>query len=300
MRKLSFEENLRHRLNDSLHDTQKTIRKKLRPMQKELRKRMRKMPRMRRRDEGMSTEGVLLLSLGVVAGVAAGVYLAQKYGGFSAIGERIRSRFSEEHEPDEHDRHRYNGQGYDDEDEYDEYDYEEEGVDDFGELSPMEELEERVLEAYRNDPILSERAIDIGAIDEGIIELTGWVHAPEEATHAVTIARGTPGVETVVNRLAVRDEEDRYDDFADRYESGYDSSTESQWNGPQSGVRNPRYGKSSDDSDELEGYGQSPASPPPGGERDGSPTSPSGVPKADHVARPLDQGGTSQPPPRGD
>jgi hypothetical protein len=34
--------------------------------------------------------------------------------------------------------------------------------------------------------------------------LTGWVHEPDEATHAVTITRGVPGVETVVNRLDVR------------------------------------------------------------------------------------------------
>ena len=31
-----------------------------------------------------------------------------------------------------------------------------------------DELEERVLEAFRNDPILAERAIDIGAIGDGI------------------------------------------------------------------------------------------------------------------------------------
>ena len=36
-------------------------------------------------------------------------------------------------------------------------------------------LEERVLEAFHNDPVLAERAIDIGAIGTGVIELTGWV-----------------------------------------------------------------------------------------------------------------------------
>ena len=61
-----------------------------------------------------------------------------------------------------------------------------------------------MLEAFRNDPTLSERAVDIGAIGDGIIELTGWVREPDEATHAVTITRGVPGVETVVNRLDVR------------------------------------------------------------------------------------------------
>ena len=55
--------------------------------------------------------------------------------------------------------------------------------------------------------MLCERAIDIGAIGAGIIELTGWVHSAAEATHAVTVARGTPGVRTVVNRIVVRDED---------------------------------------------------------------------------------------------
>ena len=70
-------------------------------------------------------------------------------------------------------------------------------------MSPLRYRDD-VLEAFRNDPVLSERAIDIGAIGDGIIELTGWVHEADEATHAVTITRGVPGVETVVNRLDVR------------------------------------------------------------------------------------------------
>ncbi|MEP6831878.1 MAG: BON domain-containing protein [Gemmatimonas sp.] len=73
------------------------------------------------------------------------------------------------------------------------------------------ELEERVLEAFHNDPILAERAIDIGAIGTGVIELTGWVQASWEIGHAVTLARGVPDVTTVVDRLAVRDGEKRRD-----------------------------------------------------------------------------------------
>ena len=42
-------------------------------------------------------------------------------------------------------------------------------------------------------PILAERAIDIGSIGDGVIELAGWVEDEEEAQHAVTIARGVPG-----------------------------------------------------------------------------------------------------------
>ena len=66
------------------------------------------------------------------------------------------------------------------------------------------ELEARVLETFRNDPILMDRPIDIGAIGTGIIELTGWVDAPGEVRHATTLTRGTIGIHTVINRLLVR------------------------------------------------------------------------------------------------
>ncbi len=66
------------------------------------------------------------------------------------------------------------------------------------------ELEARVLETFRNDPILMDRPIDIGAIGTGIIELSGWVDEREEIKHATTLTRGTIGVHTVVNRLLVR------------------------------------------------------------------------------------------------
>lgn len=66
-------------------------------------------------------------------------------------------------------------------------------------------LEARVLETFRNDPVLADRPIDIGAIGTGIIELTGWVDKPEEVRHATTLTRGTIGVHTVVNRLFVRE-----------------------------------------------------------------------------------------------
>lgn len=61
-----------------------------------------------------------------------------------------------------------------------------------------------MLETFRNDPVLVDRPIDIGAIGTGIIELTGWVDAPAEIRHATTLTRGTIGVHTVVNRLLVK------------------------------------------------------------------------------------------------
>lgn len=74
-------------------------------------------------------------------------------------------------------------------------------------LSAYELIERRVLEVFRNDPIVSERAIDICAIEGGGIELTGWVNVAVEVGYAVTLARGVPGVLQVVDHLAVRGRE---------------------------------------------------------------------------------------------
>src|SRR5690606_13619103 len=112
------------------------------------------------------------------------------------------------------------------------------------------ELEERVLEAFRNDPVLSERAVDIGALGNGIIELTGWVHEPEESTHAVTLTRGTPGVETVVNRLTVREEDDRLNGSGADYEA--DDQPQGHWEGQQVGTGRRRQGKSRQEADRHE------------------------------------------------
>ena len=100
MRKLSFEENLRHRLED--------------------------LPRFRYREEKSPAEGLLYLTLGAVAGIAAGVVLAQKYGGFGAIASRLRDRFGAELDEMDEDRGTARG-GYDAHDHYDDdYDSEEE------------------------------------------------------------------------------------------------------------------------------------------------------------------------------
>ncbi len=278
MRKVSFEENLRHRLRD--------------------------LPRFHYRDEPSHTEGLLFLAVGAVAGLAAGVVLAQKYGGLGALTSRLRDRFGGESE------------GSEDEDfaadDYAGDEYEDEFEGGTEELSPMEELEERVLEAYHNDPVLSERAVDIGAIDEGIIELSGWVYSAEESEHAVTVARGTPGVDTVVNRLAVRAEEDRIEESVEHYTEGDDQYTEAHWEGQRVGTGRTRQGNSSDpgrhadpkvdledrwmseeeayrdSADAVEGTAErrTKKGKAVGGRNDGSPVSPTGVPKADHVTNP--------------
>ena len=174
-------------------------------------------------------------------------------------------------------------------------------------------LEERVLEAFRNDPVLCERAIDIGAIGTGIIELTGWVHADDETHHAVTVTRGVPGVETVVNRLTVRDDEDRFEERGRRYESG-EEDTSPRWEGMGIGTGRPRQGTSAEPdrhadpkavleerwqreqqalkaaADDVEGLAErrsSAAAELEGDRTGGSPIAPTGVPKGDHVADPA-------------
>lgn len=270
----------------------------------------------RYRDEESNAASALYVALGALAGFAAGVVVAQQYGGFSGLTSKIRDRLGNlrngadtavDDDENEHLGAHAHDHQYDDDEDDDGYDDEAGDID----LDPTEELEERVLEAFRNDPILSERAIDIGAIDEGIVELTGWVNADEESQQAVVVARGVPGVETVVNRLAVRSEEDLYDDLADRYDEGDPSLTEGQWEGQGVGTGRRRQGTSAEvdrhedtrtpieekildkkylDADEeadVKAERRHRAKPPRGGRDDGSPIAPTGVPKSDHVADPL-------------
>jgi hypothetical protein len=176
---------------------------------------------------------------------------------------------------------------------------------------PNEGLEERVLEAFRNDPILSERAIDIGGIGEDTIELAGWVNNEEEAEHAVVLARGVPGVETVVNRIALGDLEERIRDHSRRFVEGEDALTEARWEGRTIGTGRRRQGTSDEPdrhanprveleerwtsadqelaqaADDTAGTAERRASTkraPKGDRTGGAPVAPTGVPKADHVA----------------
>jgi hypothetical protein len=272
----------------------------------------------RYRDEEPLSHSLAYVIGGAVAGFAAGVLVAHRMGGVAGIASKVRESFGgsateEEFEEDV---------GY----ETDEFDaeFDEIGVGASEAISPeAEELEQRVLNAFENDPLLGERPVDIGAITAGIIELTGWVDTEEEATHAVTLARGVPGVETVVNRLAVRPKEAQLDSYADRYANGDPALTERRWDGQSVGTGRRRQGNSSEPdrhsdprpelaerlsredaaiAEAAEDIGESGRRSPPepprkGGRADGSPVAPTGVPKADHVADPPV---TPPPAPRGD
>jgi len=190
-----------------------------------------------------NANNLLLLTLGAAAGLVAGVLLADRVGGLDRFlpGRRPGPSNSGGAEMDEselpyglHDADgSYEEAHEDDEDEGDDLDQDElddelasessghihegpvrgasrrvrrSGASDAQRSSAPDvlTLEARVLEAFHHDPVLRERAIDIGAIAAGVIELTGWVHSDHEVEHAITIAGGVPDVFHVVDQLAVR------------------------------------------------------------------------------------------------
>jgi hypothetical protein len=65
-------------------------------------------------------------------------------------------------------------------------------------------LEARVLEELRNEPVLHTRSIEIAVVGDGVVELTGSVHAIDEISRAAAVVRGVPGVNMVLNRIEVR------------------------------------------------------------------------------------------------
>lgn len=258
----------------------------------------------RYRDDESSTGTIVGVLVGALAGFAAGMFVAQRVGGFGGITSRLRERAGG----------RFGiGQAQDQDIEDEELeDYEEDEIES-GDYD--ESLEERVLEAFRNDPILSERAVDIGSVGDGIIELAGWVESEEEAEHAVTIARGVPDVNTVVNRISIGDEEQRFRDAQRRLEEGDPALTETRWEGRTVGTGRRRQGTSQDldrhadpkvtledrwmskdvelrnAAEETEGIAErrrSTKRQPKGDRTGGSPVAPTGVPKGDHVAHPRE------------
>jgi BON domain len=155
---------------------------------------------LRGHDDADGGIGFIALAAGLVVGLTAGAYLADRLGGVAGIAQRLRGRVGavggRTHRAG---TRAAGGRAHDS------------GYDEIIEESEFEsadaELEERVLEAFNNDPILSERAVDIGAVGPGTIELTGWVYTRGEIDHATTIARGVPDVRTVVNQITLRADE---------------------------------------------------------------------------------------------
>ncbi|HEY8795496.1 MAG TPA: BON domain-containing protein [Gemmatimonadaceae bacterium] len=174
------------------------------------------MKRIRLQDDEPSIGGIAAgVTLGALAGFVVGIVVAQKVGGLAGLSASIRERL------DTLTHRRGDAESLDDEefegsDAGDEYDDDSQRKDDDDDFDADAEgdaaLEESVLRAFRRDAVLSERAIDIGAIGEGIIELSGWVETREESEHAAAVTRNVPGIVTVVSRLFIgADEQDASD-----------------------------------------------------------------------------------------
>jgi hypothetical protein len=204
------------------------------------------MKRIRLQDDEPSIGGIAAgVTLGALAGFVVGVVVAQKVGGFAGLSASIRERFDTlTHRRDDTESsgdEEFEGSAatdeYDDEsdDELDDFDSDSEGD---------EALEESVLRAFRRDAVLSERAIDIGAIGEGIIELSGWVETREECDHAMAVTRKVPGIITVVSRLFIGAEEE---DASELAEAEIDDSAPMPggvWEGQRVGTGRRRQGNS--------------------------------------------------------
>jgi hypothetical protein len=208
-----------------------------------------------RDDDSSAGSTIMTVLLGAAAGFAVGMYVAQRSGGFRGLTQRFRKGPGEEDRGQRHYGLASEQFDFDTEDEIEDEDagayassIDDEdfnGMDDTGNADdgvPL--LEERVLEAFNNDPILAERAIDIGAMSAGIIELSGWVDSDDEAEHAMTVARGVPGVETVVNRLMIDDEEQQIGETVRRRQDGDPALSEARWEGQQVGTGKRRQGTS--------------------------------------------------------
>lgn len=153
-----------------------------------------------------------LILVGTVAGLALGAIIAERTGGLDGLMEKLTNRKRRPARRSNGWRGSRNG------------DYAHDNLDDEFELAPesfahmhlsdsdddntpdlaaLNALEDRVLEAFKNDPILVKRDIEIGAVDNSTIELAGTVRSERESRYAATVTRGVPGVLAVVDKLTI-------------------------------------------------------------------------------------------------
>ncbi len=184
--------------------------------------------------ESKSSHVILWGLTGAAVGVAAGILLSEKLSGHDEGGRTLLRRVRAlarlagaqwvplmdlaldlrdqwkargEFDPaelydDEFEEDEFEDDDLDDEDDEESHD---EDADDADGDEPDDVIGARVLEAFLNDPILAERAIEISADADGGVLLHGRVWTSHEVAHAVTLAGGVPGVTEVRQRLRVRD-----------------------------------------------------------------------------------------------
>lgn len=80
----------------------------------------------------------------------------------------------------------------------------------------LQDLEASVLARLAADPELCRRPLQVAALARGILELSGEVASRAEAFRAARLARGVPGVRTVLNRLIAPEEMEPRDELRAR------------------------------------------------------------------------------------
>lgn len=95
----------------------------------------------------------------------------------------------------------------------------------------LAQLEEDAIAVLGNDQRIGHRAIEVAAVGDGIIELSGDVENIEEAHHAVDVAQSVDGVHTVINRLTLNEPERHLAETRDRFFAGDAALSETQWEG---------------------------------------------------------------------
>lgn len=180
------------------------------------------------------SNSLLLMAAGALTGAAVGLFLGRRYRTMDAFLDDMRDRIGDLREvwdeqdelEDEDDRETLAmGADFDDieeddieddtdgDNEADDEDFDEElaavtrqnGVS--ARARTAEErarrLEAQVLEAFRDDRVLSARSLEIAVVGEGVVELTGMVRTLEEIPRAAAVTRRVPGVSMVLNRIEV-------------------------------------------------------------------------------------------------
>lgn len=110
----------------------------------------------------------------------------------------------------------------------------------------LAQLEEDAVAVLGDDQRIGHRAIEVAAVGDGIIELTGDVENIEEAHHAVDVAQSVDGVHTVINRLTLDEPERHMAETRDRFFAGDAALSETQWEGMGVGMGQRRQSDATD------------------------------------------------------
>jgi hypothetical protein len=147
----------------------------------------------------MGTAGAAAL-----AGFALGAWTVHRFGGIDgAIASFGRSMARAARDRDEPDPSVYELDGLAHDDSDLDWSGDEITLDDH-DAQAATDLEERVLAAFLNDPILSDADVLISAEGDGLVTLHGRLADRRQVEHAATIAGGVPGVAGVANKVRVR------------------------------------------------------------------------------------------------